>query len=330
MSLTGYITGRDHQAIRTRLKTDFPKPNFPRPHPELKAPPRTKNYGLIGTAFDYLFRFHLEYHNKDTIVCREEWIADRAYEGLAFRFGLYFRRRHVNQTSKKIFRESLEKFRLVRNQFIRAKGNYENFISDGILTDALLEDCLFLAKLDVVFRAGLVAQLFDEHEADDLLDLRKLISVVTFEDFKAIKRCYVNPVFGKASELVGGADCDLILDDALIEIKVTRDFQLRREHFNQLIGYYILSLIGGINTNSRARPIKRIGIYFARHGILWLVDLGEFGNRKKYSNLKAWFFEYVNRGRIDRAERMRLALQRIRENRARRPGNVKSRVVRSI
>jgi hypothetical protein len=213
MSLTGYITGRDHQAIRTRLKTDFPKPSFPRPHPELKGPPRTKNYGLIGTAFDYLFRFHLEYHNKDTIVCREEWIADRAYEGLAFRFGLYFRRRHVNQTSKKIFRESLEKFRLVRNQFIRAKGNYENFISDGILTDALLEDCLFLAKLDVVFRAGLVAQLFDEHEADDLLDLRKLISVVTFEDFKAIKRCYVNPVFGKASELVGGADCDLILDD---------------------------------------------------------------------------------------------------------------------
>ncbi len=316
MSLTAYITGRGHQEIRTRLKADFPKPTFQRPHPELKAPPRTKNYSLVGTAFDYLFRFHLEFHNKHAVVCREGWIADNAYESLVHEFRNYLRYRHRRQTSNQVVRESLGKFRLLRNQFIRAKKNYIHFIENGILSDPLLEDCLFLAKLDVVFRAGLVAHLFEEHDPADILDLKELISIVNFGNFVAVKRCYVNPVFGKASELVDGADCDLILDDALIEIKVTTDFQLRREHFNQLIGYYILSLIGGINANSRARPIKLIGIYFARHGILWLVNLNAFGNRKKYTELKDWFFEYVNRGR---AERTRVALKLPPKRRAKPP-----------
>ncbi|HEV7643363.1 MAG TPA: hypothetical protein VGO50_05405 [Pyrinomonadaceae bacterium] len=315
MSLTGYITGRDHQEVRTRFKIDFTKPTFPRPHPELKAPPLTKNYGLIGTAFDYLFRFHLEYHNKSTIVCREEWIADHAFEGFAFRLGVRLQHRHKREIPNKIVREDLEKFRLVRNQFIRAKLNYRRFIEYGVLTDELVADCLFLAKLDIVMRAGLVAQLFEAHEAKDLVDLKRLISIVDFSNFVAIKRCYLNPVFGKASELVGGADCDIILDDALIEVKVIQDFQLRREHFNQLIGYYILSLIGGVNTNSRTRPIRKIGIYFARHGVLWLVELSDIGNPQKFAQLKNWFFDYVNRVRTERAERFRLTMEKFRKNR---------------
>ena len=40
------------------------------------APPLTKNYKGVGTAFDYLARWHLERRYSDKITPREEWIAD--------------------------------------------------------------------------------------------------------------------------------------------------------------------------------------------------------------------------------------------------------------
>ena len=94
---------------------------------------------------------------------------------------------------------------------------------------------------------------------------------------------------------VGGADADLILDDILIEIKVTKKLELRREYFNQLIGYYLLSLVGGVNGNTDIKPIKRIGVYFARHGYLWQIPLSEIAPQKTFDEFLVWFADYVKR-----------------------------------
>lgn len=40
---------------------------------------------------------------------------------------------------------------------------------------------------------------------------------------------------------------DLLLDNSLIDIKTTKYLELKRDYLNQLIGYYILFLIGGID-----------------------------------------------------------------------------------
>ena len=43
---------------------------------ELKAPPRTKNYMLVGVAFDYLFRFEMQRLNPSVIA--RKWVAEHS------------------------------------------------------------------------------------------------------------------------------------------------------------------------------------------------------------------------------------------------------------
>ena len=82
----------------------------------------------------------------------------------------------------------------------------------------------------------------------------------------------LNPVFGYGSRLVGGADADMIIDGTLIDIKTTKDPTFKEDYYYQLVGYYILSLLGRIDTSywkSRNNAaVHRIGIYFSRHGVL--------------------------------------------------------------
>lgn len=67
MSLTSILSDRNNQELRDKFKTEFLTPSF-KLKAELKAPPLTTNYGIIGTAFDYLLRFYLQYHNQDTCI----------------------------------------------------------------------------------------------------------------------------------------------------------------------------------------------------------------------------------------------------------------------
>lgn len=89
--------------------------------------------------------------------------------------------------------------------------------------------------------------------------------------------------------MVGGADADLILDDLLVDIKTTKDLSVRRTHLDQLLSYYILHTIGGVNDKPRVRPIKRVGIYFSRHGYMWSVPVDELASRKALADFKKWF-----------------------------------------
>ena len=78
--------------------------------------------------------------------------------------------------------------------------------------------------------------------------------------------CILNPTFSKASKITGIlADADLLLDDALIEIKTVKNLQFDRSTFNQLMRYYLLSKIGGIDHPPEDHDIRKIGVYFYRH-----------------------------------------------------------------
>jgi hypothetical protein len=72
MSLTSFLTNKINQDVRDKFKQEFPKPKLSVRY-EILAPPLTKNYGTIGTAFDYLLRFYLEYLNPGSI--NKPWIA---------------------------------------------------------------------------------------------------------------------------------------------------------------------------------------------------------------------------------------------------------------
>ena len=56
MSLTSFLERKD---VKAQFRETFAKPSVA-PDPELHAIPLTKNYSLVGTAFDYVVRFYLE------------------------------------------------------------------------------------------------------------------------------------------------------------------------------------------------------------------------------------------------------------------------------
>lgn len=287
MSLTAILRHKPFQELRTKLKEDFPKPPFDLTG-KLLAPPRTKNYGGIGTAFDYLLRFYLEH--KYPKAATECWVAEEAFalvESLPEKINstIYFEGKALKA---KDFRDKVGK------QLDEARKNHENFLKTGKFIDKLFRSALLLSQLDIIFRAHYFDPKFGIYNSEDIKDLKALTKLINDKHFVAKKKSYFNPTFGEGSMLVGGADADLILDDLLIDIKATKHLTLDREYFNQLIGYYVLSLIGGVSTNKQARPIKRVGIYFARHGQLWTIPISELGDKKKFDEFKDWFVDYAD------------------------------------
>jgi hypothetical protein len=294
MSLVDILQSRKHLELKNKLRETFPSP-FIKLEGQLKAPPLTKSYGMVGTAFDYLLRFYLQRQNKKKILNKDPWLADEAFKGLAGRLavspGVVLRTGY--QHDQEISTEKLLK--VLKKQYSKAKSNYKKYLSNGKMTNELIADSIFLAKLDVYFRIGLVEKDFDKHNREDIKNLKTLFALINSQHFKARKICFLNPTFGKGSALTMGADADLIIDNTLIEIKTTKHLKLTRLHLNQLLGYYVLSLIGGICENPRLKTIENIAVYFSRYGVLWTIPLSEFGNRNKFHEFKKWFMKYIDK-----------------------------------
>jgi hypothetical protein len=292
MSLTSILSGKDNQELRDKFKTEFLRPEF-KIQAELKAPPLTTNYTVVGTAFDYLLRFYLQRINKDKFEERGNWVADSAFKTLTD----FILSRKGNEIATGFRQDKIYKtkdlLKIITDQYNQTKSNYSKFLKDGIVSDELVANTLYLAKLDVYLRAGIIDQNFDFHHPDDIKDIKAMLSLIDNEKFTAKTKCYFNPTFGAGSAIVGGADADLIIDNTLIDIKATKNLKLDRDHLNQTLGYYILSLIGGVNLKPYTRPIENIGIYYARHGELWTVPISSFGDSHKFSNFKDWFIPYV-------------------------------------
>lgn len=267
MSLKDFVSQPE---VAARLKQILPTPGLSA-KPALQAPPLTKNYSLVGSAFDYLLRFYVQRLNPCSKASK--WIAEYA----AF---------EEAGVGKKVI--SLDK--IIAN----AKRYHRKYLTSGLIPDELLASILALAQLDAVCRRPELLwdnsyfEKLGEIDPQDIADLRQLITIVPVEDFRATNICLLNPTFGAASELVGGADCDLVLDTTLVEIKTTKELSLSREYLNQLLGYAVLSRIGGIS-GARSQSVQAIGIYFSRFGYLWKFDLSHAITPHDLSEFTLWF-----------------------------------------
>ncbi len=81
----------------------------------------------------------------------------------------------------------------------------------------------------------------------------------------------VNPEFGAGTLVLGGADGDLLVDDAIVDVK-TACGSISVEDIRQVVGYALLANRLGVD---RYRPVRveRVGVYLARRGDLRLYDL---------------------------------------------------------
>jgi hypothetical protein len=157
----------------------------------------------------------------------------------------------------------------------------------------MAQSALFLGQLDTFYRCSLLSAEFGRVRKSDVDDLRLMLTIarrLAGKPFVASRICILNPGFGEGSILIGGADADLLIDDTLIDIKATKHLQFTREMFNQLVGYYVLSTIGGITPAGRAGPrIRQIGVYFARYGVFVRVPVAEFVNPTTFGAFQRWF-----------------------------------------
>jgi hypothetical protein len=276
MSLTSFIAKPE---IRAVFRGMIKRPPFKGDMPML-APPLTTNYSIVGSAFDYLLRFYVERLNPEARTTG--WVAGA---GLLLLRG-----------------SRPEIFEIASEYFIRARVQYQKYIQDGVLTGDLITGAIRLAYLDVIFRAG--ADKFDEAsfrspDGRDVADLQALMSIVREQDFKSQKACHLNPTFGSASVLVGGGDADLLIDDKLVDIKTTKNLVLERQHFHQLVGYYVLMLLGGVDVKRSMNvnylrdvcEVNQLCIYYSRHGYLHSMPLTDLIDPDNLPKFVKWFAE---------------------------------------
>jgi hypothetical protein len=271
MSLTSFLASSS--ALRQRLLKEFPKPAF-RVKTELKAPPLTNSYGLTGTAFDYLLRFYLQKLNPNAQT--RTWIAKQGLARLDVKYA---------GAGKDMFKEAERR----HTQFLAS-----NNIRPG---REIAEAAVMLAHLDTVFRVRILDEAAFKPVPHEILDdLETMLAIIPADSFTARSRCVLNPRFGSASNLVGGADGDLIIDGTLIDLKSSKKPDLDRETFNQVLLYYVLSCIGGIE-NCREGAVEYLGVYFARYGVLHRIPVKEVVRQAQMSAFLEWFKECAKNGK---------------------------------
>lgn len=205
MSLTNFIELSD---VKERLRLDITKPWF-QVHEPIKAPPLTTSYGWTGTAFDYLLRFYVEKLNP--FAKCSPWIAEHSLALLQ----LGCKDRSAVKRARDIVATAKEQH-----------SSYLNIKRDEKPGQKLIRAAIDLAQLDLVFRIGLL----DLRPIGSAMvkDLSNLVALLRADDFRAKRSCLLNPIFGSASVLVGGADADLFIDGTLIDIKTTKHLEMGR------------------------------------------------------------------------------------------------------
>ena len=247
--------------------------------PTLLAPCYSRNYLIIGSAYDYYLRFSIQKNYKNIISRR--LIAEMALETLK------------NIVANHPFYIKYERaLGEIEDCYNESKGIISNFINgDAQDSDKILATCIFFAKLDLLYRGGanpyetlLFATLA---EKDDIKDLKGIINVASVKYFKPQRIAVLNPTFGKASIMIGGADADIIIDNKLIDIKVTKGFKLLRPNLNQLLIYYLLYLIGGIDSVEDLE-IDELGVFFPRFNFLWTSKINQLAKPDQFKKMKTY------------------------------------------
>lgn len=277
MSLTSFL--EQNADVRAQFLACFQKPHFLLKAP-LLAPPLTESYGLTGTAFDYLLRFYLQKLNR--CAKANGWVAEQGLTLLCMACS-----NSEARTAKRLVDEAKEQL----NTFLRSARRRP--------PRQLIEATVKLARFDVIYRIGLLDRknLFAPVPKLVVDDLEAMLELLKPRYFLARRRCILNPTFGSASLLVGGADGDLVIDDTLIDVKTSKHLTFEREIFNQVIGYFALSCIGGVDGCTRV-AIKHVGVYYARYGILHRIPIASCIAHSELPAFLRWFAKRAKTPRL--------------------------------
>jgi len=281
MSLTSIINSK---YTLPKIKHLISKENVNTDRLNLMVKPECQNRQWLGTAFDYMLRFGLiarEYAKGSNII---------AQKGL------------TRLLHSEIFKDSKGNIIYRDNIICRIKGEivigkqplsiHRAYVVDNAVNNAFTEryvnSLLILHQLkpsatlsEEEAKAAFSLSNFDKFyrdiltHSDDALDiptteqireLQALYKIIPWNDFKPTNDIILNPCFNKGSRLVYGADCDLIIDNCIVEIKTVQTKSVSIRDLRQLCGYYILAKEFGVSNYSS--KVDSIAVYHSRSGIL--------------------------------------------------------------
>lgn len=320
MSLLAFVRRPEHAA---KLKVLRPPPPRALGVPII-VKPRSNRASLIGTAFDYLLRFEIK--RRAPHAHADQWVAKvslrQLFERVQQSDGTWRSLIPDDQLARlaplvvgdspddlgvrfwlgrdragEVYHDSLNiAFKVGKRAMTvieDAQTTYDKYVEQQFVDKKdqqhLARCAIQLAKLDVIYRAGAIdPAMFDEPESDDVQELIDLLSVVPFESLLHREWLILNPTFGYSSTMIGGGDCDLLTADLLIDVKATKKDSIEVQWLDQIFGYYLLA------RNERMRnpgfpEIKRLGLYFARHGFLWVRPVSQWVDHPQFAEIEKWF-----------------------------------------
>jgi hypothetical protein len=268
------------------MKSGFSKvvvANIPIPKNQFKSSknciicPKTKNYSLIGIAFDYLLRSELKRLHPTSI--ENELIAETSISLVSQYVELngYYpaKNKQIGQKELLLMKNVAESYKQMRAVFIE----------DGVLTDDFIEATIKFARMDAIYRARIYDDAEKKVDPLDIEDMRALYNLISEEFKKSSDPILLDPTFGEASRKVGGADVDLIRGDTMIDIKTTKEMKLDGYLWSQMVGYLILA--DEAHSNERILPkIQNFGLYFSRYGCFWKINASYVRENRNYEEVK--------------------------------------------
>lgn len=245
---------------------------------DVKAhPPRQyqgMEYALVGMAIDYLIRFEIQRRNPKAMIYTGDLVAEQAV----------------------VYEDELRS--PVSDILAGAKANCTAYANGSDAVELPTRECLDLARLENLVRGGdSVIASVDRYlgESDDDLeeDLENLIDIA--DPILDVGRYAVlNPVLANRGVV---ADADLIVDDALIDMKTTINPEFTNSFWRQLVGYLVLMDIhSNLNEKTHNWTIDwpdEFGVYFSRSGDLRLLNTDPIYKHESYPDVRACIEEQL-------------------------------------
>jgi hypothetical protein len=280
MSLTSFVERAD---VREQLAQVLPTYRRRLDVP-LLVPSRTANPALIGTAFDYAFRFELQRRN--AAAKGRLWVAEASVLLLS-----------APELSASFVTPGMPQGRLTKlaSEAVAVVADARKFErrfaslkAPGARHRTLLaHHALRLARLDVVRRAHVAEGALDPPTDIEVAEVAELVARIPPE-IGLRGRVSLNPGFGDFSALVDGADADLIANATLIEIKTTKAAIIEKEMVRQLVGYLILAR-AAMRVGQKLPRFDKVAVYLSRHAYLWPLSIAPIVTHARWDETEGWF-----------------------------------------
>ena len=240
---------------------------------------------LVGTAADYLFRFMIA-----RVINKNK---ENALNNMAAEKGLQMLKDSLYSELSLV--ENSEKAIVIKEHILRLEDYYEKFIGafrkyiygEKDFSDVLICIVVWFAQLEHYFRsknpeARLTAYRMDR-EFDVEAEVKKVVDVFAEVFIKSgfvtsESKVVFNPHFGEWSKKIGGADADIFIDDTLYDFKCVKTVRYNWNYIAQVYGYYLLYLLdrrGECKSELANVEVRKIAIYFGRHGLINLCDISK-------------------------------------------------------